>query len=632
MRFLSRLFYAFSFIIWINPAFPQARQLGTWRMYLPYNKVNSVYDGGDKVYCVTPYSLFTYEKGTGVIQTYDKSTGLSDVGILASNYDPATGYLALAYNDNNLDFIHNGTDIYNLPDIQQYSTSQSITVYSISFYNGNAYLSSSLGISIISLSQMQISETFTISSTGAPANVYSTTIDGTNIYAATDSGVKYAPLSSSNLQDFNSWKYLTGTQNIPSEKVSFVQAFNNKVYAVLSPGTSDTLYQYNGTAWTPLLLDTVSGESYSVTSLNITGGNMYLTAWGVAPQGYGLEGEMDSTGVLVTHHTANHSHPGGWFSQAGIAYEADIYNGFYINNQGNIQSIIPNGPSSVNVLSLDVKNGVTNVAPGGANEIWGPTFNFDGFFRYQQGEWNTYNGYTNAPLANDYINIVTTASIPARGKTYFGSFWSGLVEFDDASESVSAYYDTINSPLAVNLGNMPRVQISALGVDQYNNLWMANAGADSSLKVLQADGVTWNGFQFPSYIGIPQALKRILIDENNQIWAPSRGGGLGGDGGLLVWGFNESNNVITYDSAMPARMLRFGTGAGNLPSQNVWCVAEDKTGNIWAGTDVGIATFYCPGSILNTSAGGCDAEWIKVTLNGVVGYLFSTRKCACFGR
>jgi Two component regulator propeller len=624
MRFLARLVYFFSCFACVNPALAQSRQLGTWRMYLPYNNVNSVYEGGDRIYCVTPYSLFTYEKSTGVIQTYDKSTGLSDVGILASNYDPSSGYLAIAYNDNNLDFIHNGTDIYNLPDIEQYSTSQTITLYSISFYNGNAYLSSSLGISVISLARMEISETFTISSSGAPGNVYSITVDGTNIYAATDSGVKYAPLASPNLQDFNSWHYLTGTQNIPAKKVSMVQAYNGKVYAVLSPGTSDSLYQYNGSTWTSLLLDTISGETYSVTSLDITEGNLYLSAWGISPQGFGLEGKMDSTGVLITHHTAGHSHPGGWYAQNGVAYEADMYNGFFINNQGNVQNIVPNGPSSANVLSLNVKNGVANVCPGGVNEIWGLNYNFDGFFRYQQGQWATHNQY-NDPILGNYINIVTSATIQSRNKTYYGSYYSGLVEFDNASESISNVYDTLNSPLEKNSHDEPLVEIGALGVDQYDNLWMGNSGGNYPLKVLQADGNTWQQFQLTGNnvngSGI-QAIKRIIVDENNQIWAPCRGGGAGDQGGLLVCKFNEDNNQINY---VNARMLTTGGGAGNLPSGNVWCVAEDHSGNIWAGTDVGVATFYCAASELDSAAGGgCDAEWIKVTLNGVVGYLFST--------
>ena len=488
MRILAKLFCAFTFVICISPAYPQARQLGTWRVYLPYKNANAVYDGGDKVYCVTPYSLFTYSKSDGVIQTYDKATGLSDVGVQTSGYDPSSKYLAIAYTDNNLDFIYNGTDIYNLPDIQQYSTTQAITINSIAFYNGNAYLSSSLGISIISLSPIQISETFTIDTSGAPANVYSTTSDGVNIYAATDNGVKYAPLSSPNLQDFNAWQYLTGTQNLPAKKISFVQAYNNKIYAVATQGVApDSLYAYNGATWSIVPYDTSSLDTDAITSLNVTGGNMYLTAWDNGSAGYGVEGKVDSTGLLASHYTQGHSKPEGWFYNGNVAYEADFYNGLYINNQGNAQNVIPNGPYSANVLSLNVKNGVANVCPGGVNDIWGPTYNRDGFFVYQNGQWNNQNVYTNS-IFNSYYSVVSSATVSPRSKTYFGCYGGGLLEYDDNAGNISAAYGPNNSPIEVNPGSGGVVEISALGVDQYNNLWMGNSGTDSCLMVLQADG------------------------------------------------------------------------------------------------------------------------------------------------
>jgi ligand-binding sensor domain-containing protein len=49
-------------------------------------------------------------------------------------------------------------------------------------------------------------------------------------------------------------------------------------------------------------------------------------------------------------------------------------------------------------------------------------------------------------------------------------------------------------------------------------------------------------------------------------------------------------------------------GNGNLPSANIYCLAEDKDGDIWVGTDKGIAVFYSPDNILN----GGDAQQIFV--------------------
>jgi hypothetical protein len=54
-------------------------------------------------------------------------------------------------------------------------------------------------------------------------------------------------------------------------------------------------------------------------------------------------------------------------------------------------------------------------------------------------------------------------------------------------------------------------------------------------------------------------------------------------------------------------------------------MTSDKEGNVWVGTDVGIATFYCTGSLFYTpGVVGCDATRIKVDQGGYIGYLFST--------
>src|SRR5206468_1224845 len=93
----------------------QDRPLGTWKTFMPYGSSFGVFDAGDKVYSIASKTFFSYDKTTGAIQIYDKANGLSDVGIKLANYDPVSKVLVVAYDNSNLDFIYNGTDIYNIP-------------------------------------------------------------------------------------------------------------------------------------------------------------------------------------------------------------------------------------------------------------------------------------------------------------------------------------------------------------------------------------------------------------------------------------------------------------------------------------------------------------------------------------
>ncbi len=585
-------------------SFSQERALGTWKTFMPYGNSSGVFDAGDKVYSIASKTVFSYEKNTGTIQIYDKANGLSDVGIKIANYDPASKVLAIAYNNSNLDLIYNGTDVYNIPDIKNKNTISAISINGISFYNGNAYVSSDMGVSVIDLTKKEISNTYIIGSNGGQVKVYSAAADGTNIYAATEEGVKHAPLNSPNLQNFNNWILYDTTQNLPKKKATFVAAYNNKVYAVIAVTGCDTLYEFNGTAWLKKYFNTPD----TFTGLNVTNNNLYFTTWSTSDFS-GKNGKTDVSGVLTTL-TAQHLRPMGWFESSGVAWEADAWGGLFKNNNGNLERIVPDGPGSSAVFDVDAVDGTLNVAPGGVDDSWGFTWNRDGFFVYKNNQWKTTNQYSFAPMAN-YTDVLSTATCRERDKTYFGSFLSGLIEVDNNWGNITLY-DKWNSMLEGAAGDTQRTKISAMTTDRNGNVWIGNSGATKPIKMIPADGGEWKEFSVPYSFAL---MKRMLIDQNGQLWAPVRGSGEG----LLVWSNNGTPDDPTDDVS---RILNTGSGTGGLPDPMVFSIAEDKDGNIWAGTSQGIGVFYCPGSVLTSN--GCDADQIKVERDGYIGYLFGT--------
>jgi hypothetical protein len=82
--YFRRITFLFGLILAFQHSFSQAQQIGTWKVYLPYGSSLGACDAGDKVYDAASKSIFSYEKSTGVIQTYDQSSGLSDIGITAT--------------------------------------------------------------------------------------------------------------------------------------------------------------------------------------------------------------------------------------------------------------------------------------------------------------------------------------------------------------------------------------------------------------------------------------------------------------------------------------------------------------------------------------------------------------------
>ncbi len=601
----SRLFVVIGLVLLAEGSFSQLRTLGSWKMFLPYGNSFGACDGGDRVYEAGSKSIFSYEKSSGIIQTYDKASGLSDLGITKISYDPNTKFLAIVYNNSNLDFIYNGTDVYNVPDFKNLATTGAVNVYSVSFLNGNAYVSSDLGISVVDLTRMQVSNTYLIGANGSQLKVYATTFDSVNIYAATPVGVRYASRNAANLQDFNSWSTFSLAQNIPAKKTTYIQAFNNKIYAVIPSGNgSDTLYQYNivGNSWSPAF----SAVADSITGLNQTNGSLYFSAWDSPSGSTGYLGKIDAAGNLTYNQTLGHSRPAGWFESNGVSWEPDYYIGLVQRIGNTVQRIIPEGPQSANVFALDCKNGVLNVAPGGVDQSWSAVGNLDGFFVYKNGTWQNHNQYTDGAL-NGINDFICTASIRSTGTTYYGSFFWGLAELNQSTGNITMIDK--NSPVGLlqgEVGDSSRTKITCLYADSSDNLWIGNA-APSLIKVIRPDG-TWRKF---TTAFSPLLLKKMIVDQYGQVWASTFQ-----PGGVMVLNYGADMDNTADDKYA---FLQSGANAGNLPSNNVFSLAVDHTGNVWVGTDAGIGIFYCPGNVFQ---GGCDATQIKVTLNGYVGYLF----------
>lgn len=583
----------------------QERTLGTWKAFMPYANCFGVFDAGDRVYSIGVKSVFTYEKATGVVQTYDKASGLSDIGIKTAAYDITTHALVIAYDNSNIDIIYNNTDVYNIPEIKNKNTTSAVSINDISFYNGDAYVSSDIGISVISLTRKEISNTYIIGANGNQVKVYSAATDGTTIYAATDEGVKHASYNSGNLQNFNNWFLYTVIDSLPARKATRVSTFGGKAYAVIGSNNTDTLYEFNGAQWAYKYSET----SNSFTSLWPGGNNLYFTIQGNVITN-GKNGKIDVNGV-VTISQAFHPRPMGWFENGGTNWEADLYAGLIKNNNGNQESIVPNGPYSTRVADVEVENGTLYVCSGGADDIWAPLFIKDGFYVYKDNTWTNYNLYTNAEL-DTFPAILAAVDIPEKNTVYLASFLRGLGLFDKTSKKITIINKdnnfAYNSLFELTSNTTLDTRISAIAKDRYNNLWMCNAGANRQIKLLKNTG-EWRDYAVPFNFGL---MKKIVIDQNDQIWAPLRTTG----SGLLVWSYNQT---IDDPSDDVSKVLYTGNG---LPDANVYCLAEDKEGNMWVGTEQGIAVFYCAGSVLTTN--GCNADQIKVERDGYIGYLFGT--------
>jgi hypothetical protein len=111
----------------VSPAKGQIPPIGQWRAHLPYGIGNELAVVDSKIFCSTPYSLFSYHTVTKELQQYNRMTGLSETGISHFSYNALGGEMVIGYANSNIDILTENR-LYNIDGIKR-KTSTAIKIF-----------------------------------------------------------------------------------------------------------------------------------------------------------------------------------------------------------------------------------------------------------------------------------------------------------------------------------------------------------------------------------------------------------------------------------------------------------------------------------------------------------------------
>lgn len=606
--------YKFTFIflaiIFALPAtiISQGTAIGTWRTHLPYNNVIDVVVVDDLVYAATPLSIFTYNKLDNRIDRLDKVKGLNDIGINKISYNKSTQQLLIAYSNANLDIISSDGSIINIPDIKDKEILGNKTINNIYFKDNFAYLSCGFGIVVLNMDRREVADTYYIGPNGDAINVFSVTYNDTSLYAATEIGLYYADINSQNLADFHQW-IKDQTLIHPDLAYNHVVNFNDKIYInyYSDAFNQDTMFVYNGQSW-----DYFNKENnFEHRQMNVIDNYMLIVNI------YNVD-VYDETGFLY-----NIWNPNGQNITPLSADKDDEFIWVGDKSLGLVKTwgmgwsgefIKPNGPASNNVFQLSSGGNNIWVASGGRQSNWSKLYMRDGVFSFIDDTWKTYNAF-NIPMFDTISDYVCAAVDPSNPNvSYIGTWQSGVARFENGE--LTDFYNKNNSSLQPWIANEGLMLISGLGFDSQNNLWVANSGAPNLLSVKKTSG-EWKSFNFGGSLSGAD-ISFLMIDDADQKWMIKRKEGL-----LVVF---TDNGTIDDTGDDKVKTLYSTKGLGNIPGNKVYSFATDNDGEVWVGTDKGIAVFYSPESIF-VSGYDYDAQQILVPRNdgsGLADYLLET--------
>lgn len=570
--------------------------IGQWREHLPYNSAIDLTAGDGKVYCATPYSVFAVNVPDNTVERFSRVTGLNETGVTAIQYDEVNKKLFIAYSNSNIDILYRN-DIYNVPDIKRSAISGDKKIYNIYPLGKKYYLSTGLGVIVIDGDRYEVKDSWFIGNGGNYVKVNGFTSDPDFFYAATEEGLKKISRLVNDPANYANWQTISGGNGLPAGPCKNVLEVQGKIIVQIN----DSLFLQTGSGWNFLYTDT-----WPFISSNSTENKIQLCERQSSGTSRVVILNPDGTVSRILASVGAVSFPRKSILFNNDPWVADQF--ACLSHFGSSLTYQPyslNSPQGTASGEMTVYKAVFYATAGSVNEAWNYQYNGDGVFAFTAGNWKNINRYQYSPIDSllDYVCI----AIDKKDETIWaGSYGGGLLHIKPGP----AFEIFKQNKLGAAVGDPGSYRVAGLVFDRENNLWVSNFGAAAPLRVRKNDG-SWKNISLPFTL-FENALAQIIIDDNNYKWIVAPLGN-----GLICY-----DHGLSIDNSADDRWRRYGSGAGNgnLPNNDVLCIAKDKNGFLWVGTTDGIGVIQCPLDIF--SAQSCEAIWPVVPNGNFAGFLF----------
>jgi hypothetical protein len=530
-----------------------------WKGYFSYNEIVDVVSASGKVFVATQNGVFSKTIASSDLTIYNSITGFKPESITTIHHSDAFNK-TIAGNSNGLLLIINGdgsvtTKVDVIEDVPVPPNKKKIN----DFYehNGRLYIATDYGISVLDLATSEFIITYFIGTSGEETQVLQTTVLGDEIYAVTrDFGIRKGNLTNPNLFDFSQWQsfdigFWSGIITVDNQLV----AMNNNART----------YRYNGTAFQEILNHIQPGLK-----LNTNGTEVIVTTQNhvyVLSQTFSQLAHITN----IPEYSVN-------FTAATVVdnfiFLGTEKNGLFstlLSNPTTFENLSPNGP---------IRNYIFRVKKA-TNFLWAVYGDYTRQYNpypleeYGISKFSENNGCVTIPnidlfQAKSFSDLVINPN--NQDLVYATSYHSGLLKIN--GDDIQLFDNSNTGPNGLeSLGaTFVDVRINSPAFDKDGNLWLTNAFVNKAIKVLKTNG-QWQSY---SLEGIAPTVTTgrygpMAIDKNKTKWIPSI------NDGLIAFNENYNNKFIVLNTTI-----------GNLPDNDVRCVAIDNRNQLWIGTFSGL--------------------------------------------
>lgn len=633
--------------------------IGNWRIHASYKVARVCESSGPYVYAASAGGLFRTDIRDGEMKTLTKLDGFEASGVSCMRYTPDYKILIIGYNNGMIELLKNDRTLTQIKGLYSKLIQGDKRIIHVHVAGEKAIISTNFGILVLDLLKEEISDSYTaIGPGGQSIGILSTAVLGDSIYAGTSTGIiraKYA--ASVNLNDYNNWK-----QIFNGNFCAHLQPFNDSLYF-----SADSLVYrlHKGNASIVVGEKNVTGRIQQYAGkLNIFrgGGIFTVTNSGMSRKAVNLlsDGTTDAEGYFwfctgigpgvikqtdVTEIAFEPSGPAGTsvfamtqsgntlFTSAGGVSNTfgNAYNptGFYLFDNNAWSS----NPSSTYNTGLYDYTFVHHNPVTGKNYV---ATHVNGLLEYRGKEAiNRWDASNSTLQPTPVINMVRASGIASDEKgnlwvTNFGSPGASLHMMNKSGQWTAIPIGTADiGKIIVDKNGYKWMVLIAGGVLVYDdNKTPGNTLDDRSRTLGSRDGLITNEVTALScdsngyvWIGTTQGLNVFtnpvsVFDGVNADRLIIRQNGVDGyllgeesindicvDGGNRKW-FATNNGAFLVEPNGQKVLWQFRSENSPLPDNRITCIGQqDKTGEVFFGTDKGIVSYRSDASAASDKFG-----------------------------
>jgi hypothetical protein len=547
--------------------YTQTDYSASWEDFYSYNNVKDFTKVENVIYALADNAIFTYDVTSGEINKLSSVQGLSGETTTAIYYNKEFKRLVIGYENGLLEVVDDDGSITISSDIVNFNQSGEKSINHISAFKNKLYVSTPFAVVVYDIEKLEFGDTFFIGENSSSVKINETIVSNNIIYAATETGIFKADVSNNLLIDFNNWEQLFSDKNFTG--ITFL----------------DTLYVTEGgsfSAFDGTNLTEIKKYSIEIKAIKASAKHLIISLKNTAII---FDASMTKIGQFNANTSFNYSVNNAFFENETCFLATKNFGvlAATLDASDTYLEIHPEGPLTNDIFSIAANKNNLWVVYGGYNDVFGPTFNKQGFSHYNGENWRN-TKYNPAFPVTDLSHI--TIDTNAENKVYISSLGDtknvnsvstgGILVVEN--DEIETFYNQLNSPLEDIVATDPNrvtIRVNGSAIDSQGNLWVTNIGVPNELKKLSVNG-QWSSFDMRSVkTNGANGLSEMVIDRNNSIWYGSRNNG--------VFVFNENGNRKKALIATPS--------LGNLPDANVSALAVDRSNSIWIGTKYGLVVY-----------------------------------------